>query len=658
MSEVGLIEFMISTNILTAFALGLVCLAYIRKRKNLKNMQKLDEKTEKALLLQSRNSAVTDMLSSIIHQWREPLGAVGAIQSGITARIMFGQAVSNEFLLESAQTSTDILKHLSETIETFHGFIKNNEEQRRTFSVKSAIETIDKIMSYSLARSGVKLSYKIDEDYTIEGNENEFSQVLINIISNDRDILIQKVPSDKRVVEIDIKKSKNGCALTIRDNAGGIELKPIEKVFEPSVSSKGSSGLGLYIAKTIIEDKFHGTITVANEDNGALFTIEVPCRKAKDGICQKEINGKTKMISQIVELENAQKDMRKWADIFSKAHWGIAVSKGRSNYIEMANPAFSTMHGYSAEEIHGVPSTEFFSSNHIYEFAQKIEEADYEGFVSFDSVHVRKDGSEFPVHIDLTTVKDADGAVLYRIVNVKDITEEQRQKSMLDLVSYAVNHVGDAIHLIDEKGKIRWVNAEACNSLGYTEDELLGMSALDIDIEATAEKAVRYMEALAVLKKMTVITKYRRKDGSILPVEIMANFFEYGGEKYALGIARDITKQLKMESMIESAMLKINHFASVVPGALYIYSVDASGNGSFAYASEKLNRIFGDMVSAKNVIAENCINNGSKQMLSINHPLGGKQSIIGYSSPQSQTDGGVLWYGALFEVNDYNCCIH
>lgn len=611
---------------------------------------------EETLFWQSRYNTISEMLSNIIHQWREPLGAVGAIQSGITARVMFGQAIENEFLLESAQTSTNILGHLSKTIETFYDFMKNKNESNSAFSIKNTLETIEKIMSYSLERNGIFITYTMDGDYILMGSENEFSQVLINIISNDRDILAEKtMQGQTRSINIDIRALENNCIITIKDNAGGIKLTPIEKIFEPSVSSKGGSGLGLYISKNIIENRFHGKISAYNEDNGAVFTIIAPYI-GKNTETAVEVGDKAKMISQIIELENAEKDMRKWAEIFSKAHWGIAVSKGGSSHIEMANPAFATMHGYKPEEIHDIPSTDFFSPEYIADCEQNMQQALNDGFVSFDSVRMRKDGSTFPAHIDLTVVKDANGTVLYRITNIKDISEEQRQKSMLEIISFAVNHVGDAIHLTDAQSKIRWVNAQACSSLGYSEGELLDMSIFDISPEWTPDKASKYLNTLYALQQITVIATHKRKDGSIFPVEITASVFDYGGEKYTLAIARNMDNQMKIELELQQTAMKLMHFASAIPGALYTYDTDKNGNGTISYASDKLYDLLGindgNHRVAKEIIATHCIPTCHGSEFKIEHRKKGERIIRGFSIPQSQNDGSVLWYGVLFDITD------
>jgi len=656
--EIDIFKVMLSANVILIFAIGWLVLLYQKKSRQLALIEKQNKEQEKTLFFQSRYERISGMLSSIIHQWREPLGAVGAIQSGITARIMFGQAIDNDFLLESAQTSTKILRHLSETIETFHGFIKNKNEDKNTFSIKSTLETIKKIMAYSLERNGITLACTIDGDYVLQGCENEFSQVLINIISNDKDILAQTHTKEHRTIEVSIGGSEKRCIIVIKDNAGGVKMKPIEKIFEPSTSSKNGSGIGLYISKNIIENKFYGKISVSNDEYGAVFTIEVPGEKTTDktnGI-NKEINGKTKMISQIVELENAEKEMQKWAEIFSKAHWGIEVKKGRSAHIEMANPAFAAMHGYTQEEIHLIESLNFIAPKYRHEFTQKIEEAYKDGFVSFDSVRLRKDGSMFDAHIDLTAVIDSNEEALYYIANIRDITEEKRQKNMLDIVSYAVNHVADAIFLVDKDARFHWVNAVACNSLGYTQDELLQMRIWDIHKEHTMDKWPAYLEAIQTIKKVTFIGKHTRKDGSMYPTEANIHYFEYEGVGYSLGIVKDITGQKAVDQKLQKTILSLKHFASAIPGVLYIYTIYSDGSGALSYASEKLYEIIGinnsDSPAAAEIIASHCLCMQESSEFSIFHPTKGERKIKSYAIPQSQENNETLWYGVLFDITE------
>ena len=75
-----------------------------------------------------------------------------------------------------------------------------------------------------------------------------------------------------------MSKKQNKVILTIADNAGGIEKKIINKIFEPYFTTREKqtgTGLGLYIAKTIIERNMKGKLTVKNNMDGAEFKIEL-----------------------------------------------------------------------------------------------------------------------------------------------------------------------------------------------------------------------------------------------------------------------------------------------------------------------------------------------------------------------------------------------
>jgi len=89
------------------------------------------------------------------------------------------------------------------------------------------------------------------------------------------------VPSNKnknKKIIVNVKKYKNHISIVIEDNAGGIETKNIEKVFEPyfSTKSKNGTGLGLYMCKTIINEHLYGKISLTSNNNGTKVTIQLP----------------------------------------------------------------------------------------------------------------------------------------------------------------------------------------------------------------------------------------------------------------------------------------------------------------------------------------------------------------------------------------------
>lgn len=95
-------------------------------------------------------------------------------------------------------------------------------------------------------------------------------------------LLKKNLPLNKKgEININIQRCENCNMIEIIDDAGAIDEKIINSIFEPYFTTKENGmGLGLYMAKIIIEDKMKGTISVRNDKNCVIFTIKLPFKKA------------------------------------------------------------------------------------------------------------------------------------------------------------------------------------------------------------------------------------------------------------------------------------------------------------------------------------------------------------------------------------------
>lgn len=118
-------------------------------------------------------------------------------------------------------------------------------------------------------------------------------------------------------------------------------------------------------------------------------------------------------------------------NIFDHAEWGVIVYDVAAERTELVNPAFARMHGYTVEELVGWPVAEFFAEECRADLPRNIQLIHEKGHHVWESWHVRKDGSRFPVQIDATAVKDEAGQILYRVVNVQDITARHQTEEVL-----------------------------------------------------------------------------------------------------------------------------------------------------------------------------------------------------------------------------------
>ena len=80
-------------------------------------------------------------------------------------------------------------------------------------------------------------------------------------------------------IDLHASRDEDQIRITVQDNAGGISDEIQEKIFEPYFSTKAEkgTGIGLYMVRTILEEKFGGSISVKNAAQGALFEITLPC---------------------------------------------------------------------------------------------------------------------------------------------------------------------------------------------------------------------------------------------------------------------------------------------------------------------------------------------------------------------------------------------
>ena len=131
----------------------------------------------------------------------------------------------------------------------------------------------------------IKIIYLHENNLFINGVENQFLQVIMNILNNAKDALVAKDVENKYIF-IDIFEEENFICIEITDNAGGVEKDVIEHIFEPYFTTKHKSlgtGIGLYMSEEIVTKQLNGKLYVYNktikyEDKeyfGACFKIKI-----------------------------------------------------------------------------------------------------------------------------------------------------------------------------------------------------------------------------------------------------------------------------------------------------------------------------------------------------------------------------------------------
>lgn len=248
--------------------------ATINLEKRVKEEVEKNERKERILQHQSKLSALGELLSAITHQWRHPITRISLQIQNLKLHLS-QKNVQDEKSNKLITSSLQQIDFLSETIENFKNFYKP-DEHKESFSVCDAFQSTLRITHDILEHHGIKIVLTCQENVSLYGSRVALSQVFLNLINNAKDEMISRKIKNPTITLIARQKKKK-LQIFIHDNAGGAESSLVKKIFEPYVSTKDrdGSGIGLYISKVIIEEKFNGYIRARNVKDGLLFIIEV-----------------------------------------------------------------------------------------------------------------------------------------------------------------------------------------------------------------------------------------------------------------------------------------------------------------------------------------------------------------------------------------------
>ncbi|QKF72624.1 7TMR-DISM-7TM domain-containing two-component system sensor histidine kinase [Aliarcobacter faecis] len=239
----------------------------------LHNLVKEKNEKEKLLIHQSKLASMGEMINNIAHQWRQPLTHLGFINMNLQLDLE-DDKLDKDYIRNKIEESNLQLDFMSKTIDNFRDFYKPNKE-KELFYISIAIQKAIDIMKPIFKDKKIDFKFEIKNDKELNSYENEYSQVILNLLTNAKDVLIAKnIENPEIKIVLDIKDETS--IVLVMDNGGGIEKKNIDLIFDPYFTTKQKgSGIGLYMSKMIIESHFKGRIEVENRDFGATFLIKV-----------------------------------------------------------------------------------------------------------------------------------------------------------------------------------------------------------------------------------------------------------------------------------------------------------------------------------------------------------------------------------------------
>lgn len=239
--------------------------------------QDLDEEIEsqaKMLAQQSKMAAMGEMIDAIAHQWKQPLNAISMLSE--IAEMDFEEGIIDKAYVKNHKEQIfSQIEHLISTLDEFRTFFRPNKDIV-FFDAKKAVDSVLLLTKDEFIKYTIDVELIEENALSLEGIENEFKHIVLNIINNAKDAFNENETKDRKIKIILLEKENKKC-IKISDNAGGIPVEVINDIFKPNVTTKAEgkgTGIGLYMSEQIAQ-KMGGNLSVTNVSNGAEFILEI-----------------------------------------------------------------------------------------------------------------------------------------------------------------------------------------------------------------------------------------------------------------------------------------------------------------------------------------------------------------------------------------------
>jgi PAS domain S-box-containing protein len=269
----------------------------ISEQKRLKENEKAQEHM---LMQQSKLASMGEMVTAIAHQWRQPLNAIGlSIQDMVSAQ-KHGE-LDKEYVIEIKDDITEQLKFMSDTIDEFRNFFKQSNENV-DFNLIDILIEVHKLLWTQLSSNSLTLNLHVKvnneiinatelvgtqkNNFKIFNKPSELKQILINLVVNAKDALLSSETNNnvKKEIIVEVERIKNKVEIRIKDFAGGIDNKIVDRIFEPYFTTKKmGTGLGLYICQMLAQKSLKSHITAGKHEikkdgktfKGSIFSLSL-----------------------------------------------------------------------------------------------------------------------------------------------------------------------------------------------------------------------------------------------------------------------------------------------------------------------------------------------------------------------------------------------
>ncbi|OIO60518.1 MAG: hypothetical protein AUJ55_02090 [Proteobacteria bacterium CG1_02_64_396] len=286
----------------------------------------------------------------------------------------------------------------------------------------------------------------------------------------------------------------------------------------------------------------------------------------------------------ITPRKAAQRQMELLKRAIEQSGEALFVNDETLRFVEVNETACRAL-GYTREELLGLTPLDI-DPDVTREACMAMMRTDNHSTQTLETRHRTKEGRLFPVELNCSVFLH-DGVWLH-LAMARDIGERKAAQQRMALLERAIDQSSEAFFLSDEHLRFVEVNEAACRALGYTREELLGMTPPDIDPDITLEACFALRDEYQKGSK-TFETRHRNKEGHIFPVEVIGSAFMHEGKRYGLTMVRDIRERKDLQDRLARSEQAFRSLTENLPDHVARWDCE----GRYLYINPALERLVG-----------------------------------------------------------------